>query len=170
MGIISIFLTKKCRRKPLLLTSFGGCTVSLVMLMWFLGSESSMASYMAILSCALYFIFYALGIGSLPCTIASELLPEQPKTLVISVATGLYWMSNILVGTSFPLVQSSIGEFSLLFFIFPCICSALIFYFYLPETFINNTAIENNNETSEQYFVNPNQKINQRFYGSYIEI
>ena len=168
MGIIAIYLTKICRRRPLLLTSIAGCIVSLVMLMVFLGSESSIASYMAILSCVMYFIFYALGIGALPCAIATELLPEQARPLVMSLATALYWMSNILVGTSFPLVQSSIGEFSIMFFIFSCICSGLIFYFYLPETFINETVTEINNMTCGKYSVNANQY--QRLQSSYIEI
>ena len=177
MGIISIFLNKKCRRKPRLLTSFGGCIVSLVMLMLFLGSEGSVASYMAIISCALYFIFYAIGIGALPDTISVELLPEEPRPLVISLATGLFWISNILVGTSFPLVQSSIGEYSIIFFILSCICSALIFYFYLPETFTNDAETENRNLTENNNVTNVtdnNQKnkssFNQRIYGSYIEI
>ena len=174
MGIVSIFLTKKCRRKPLLMTSFGGCIVSLIMLMVFLGSDSSVASYMAILSCALYFIFYAVGIGSLPCTIATELLPDGPKPLVLSLATGAYWISNILVGTSFPLVQSIIGEFSLIFFILSCICFALIFYFYLPETFTAKTAEVNNNAADEICYSKSDFKKttlnNQRMYGSYIEI
>ena len=168
MGIISIFLTRKCRRRPLLLISIGGCIVSLVMLMVFLGTESSVASYMAILSCVLYFIFYALGIGALPCAIATELLPEQARPLVLSLATALYWISNILVGTSFPLVQSSIGELSIIFFIFSCICSGLIFYFYLPETFVNETVIENNNVTWATYSVNAHRY--QRVQSSYIEI
>lgn len=177
MGIISIFLTKTCRRKPLLLTSLGGCIVSLVMLMLFLGSEGTVVSYMAIISCVLYFIFYAIGIGALPCAIVVELLPEGPRPFVISIATGLYWISNILVGTSFPLIQSSIGEYSLLLFIVSCICSALIFYFYLPETFNNDEGtrygnmLENNNVTNAaDNNKNNNSLFNQRLRGSYIEI
>ena len=104
---------------------------------------------MAILSYALYLIFYAIGIGALPCTIATKLFPDETKPLVLSFASGLDWINNILVGNSFPLVQCSIGEFSLIFFLLHAY--ALIFYFFIPETCSTKTAEVNINTADERY-------------------
>jgi len=152
MSVVAIILTKKCRRRPVILTALGGCFISLIMLMICLcyHNDSYIATYMAISSCVLYFIFYASGLGALACTVSAELLPDNPKALVMSYATGIYWMSNILIGTTFPLLQNSLGAFSLVFFIFYCIIAATIFYFYLPETFNNGSIIENSNDTHDK--------------------
>ncbi|CAL4059378.1 unnamed protein product, partial [Meganyctiphanes norvegica] len=149
MGVVAILLTKKCRRRPVILSALGGCIVSLAMLMSSLCYHSTVATYMAILSCVLYFISYAAGLGALACTISVELLPENPKPYVMSLATGLYWLCNILVGTTFPLIQNTIGVFSLLFFMLYCIVSASILYFHLPETFNKFSITENKNDVPD---------------------
>lgn len=151
IGIISIYLTKKCRRRPQLLTSLGGCTVSLIMLILSLTRHGSIAAYMAIFSCAVYFIFYAIGIGALVCAISAELLPDKPRPLIMSLATGIYWISNILVGISFPILENTFGAYSLVIFIFYCIVASIIIYIYLPETSKRDEVIQKIDELNKQY-------------------
>lgn len=151
MGILAIILTKKCRRRPQLLTSLGGCAMSLIMLVLSLSYHGSIASHMAIFSCAMYFTFYAIGIGALSCAISAELLPNKPRPLIMSLASAIYWITNILVGSSFPIVENIIGAYSLVFFIFYCIISGIIIYNYLPETSNRDSVIQKINELHRQY-------------------
>lgn len=62
------------------------------------------------LALALAFILgFALGAGPLPWILMAELLPEDIKGGGLGISAGVNWAANILVSSTFPSLQRSVG-------------------------------------------------------------
>ena len=61
--------------------------------------------YVAVVATLSFVMFFAVGPGSIPWLITSELFRQGPRPAAITVATFVNWLSNSLVGTLFPLLR-----------------------------------------------------------------
>ena len=57
-----------------------------------------------------FVVFFALGPGSIPWMITSELFTQGPRPAAIAVATLVNWIANLLVGFTFPVIVSSLED------------------------------------------------------------
>ena len=55
-----------------------------------------------------FVVFFALGPGSIPWMITSELFTQGPRPAAIAVATLVNWIANLLVGFTFPVMVSGL--------------------------------------------------------------
>ncbi|MPC09483.1 Solute carrier family 2, facilitated glucose transporter member 3 [Portunus trituberculatus] len=137
MSILAVPLVRHCRRRVLLLSSMVLCVLCqsvLVGALWFLPSYS-WASYVAIFSLLAYVLVFGIGLGPIPFMIATELFPVGPRSVGIVVGGTTNWFTNMIVGLTFPVVQSEMAEFSFILFIASVCFFAIFMYNFLPETF-----------------------------------
>ncbi|XP_042891108.1 solute carrier family 2, facilitated glucose transporter member 1-like [Penaeus japonicus] len=136
MALAAAPLIKYCRRRVLLMTSIVLCIVCQVGLMISLkliGTYHS-ASFVAIGALMSYVLFYGMGLGPVPFMIATELFPSGPRSVGISIGSTSNWISNLVVGLTFPLLQVQFGEFSFAFFIASSILMFIFVFWFVPET------------------------------------
>ncbi|XP_050736522.1 solute carrier family 2, facilitated glucose transporter member 1-like [Eriocheir sinensis] len=152
MSVLALSLVRHCRRRVLLLTSMVLCAVCQAMLivaLWFLPT-APWASYCAIFALMAYITMYAIGLGPIPFMLPTELFPVGPRSVGIAVGGTTNWLSNMVVGLTFPLIQAAIGEFSFVLFIASSIVLGSVMYRYLPETFGKGILTESKDELSSE--------------------
>lgn len=72
--------------------------------------------YVSMVALVAYVVVFAVGVGSLPFFLPTELIPAGPRAAVISLGTMVNWACNFCVALAFPTVQSLIGVYSFLIF------------------------------------------------------
>ena len=87
-----------------------------------------------IVSMILFVVFFGIGPGSIPWIITAELFTQVPRPAAVAIATLVNWSGNLLVGFTFPLIASALGDFSFLPFVCTTAVFVIILFYYLPET------------------------------------
>ncbi|XP_068221448.1 solute carrier family 2, facilitated glucose transporter member 5-like [Palaemon carinicauda] len=150
VSIIAITLIRYTRRRALLLNSAALCVVAQGILMASLAliPSVSAASYISIIAMLSFVFAYNLGIGPVPFMIATELFSVGPRSIGISIGSTSNWISNLIVGLTFPLVQDLIGEYSFICFMVSSTLLWIFTYKYLPETLGKDDLTTSNTPTS----------------------
>ncbi|KAK6177616.1 hypothetical protein SNE40_015678 [Patella caerulea] len=136
MTLVSAFLMDRLGRRTLHLTGLGGMfifTIILTVARIFQPSYHWL-SFVCISAVVLYIITFASGPGSIPWFIVAELFTQGPRTAAVSVAVLVNWLSNFVVGFVFPILQTSINEYSFVPFAVMLAGFWLFTYIMLPET------------------------------------
>lgn len=72
------------------------------------GSTGSVViSYMCAFFVIGFVVIFAIGPGSIPWFLVSELFMQNARPLATSVAVGVNWGANFFVGLGFPLLEVS---------------------------------------------------------------
>lgn len=82
-----------------------------------------------------YSSVFVMAFGVIPNILCSEIFPTRVRGLCIAICALTYWIGNIIVTYSTPLLLSSIGlagVFSI--FVIGCIISWIFVYMKVPET------------------------------------
>ncbi|KAJ8704900.1 hypothetical protein PYW08_012220 [Mythimna loreyi] len=135
MTIISLLLVEVAGRKTLLLSGFAGmfvCSVGLVVA--YMYAHISWVSYMCIALVILFVVMFAVGPGSIPWFLVTELFNQSARPAATSVAVTVNWTANFIIGLSF--LQLSIALGANVFIIFAVLQLIFIFFifFKVPET------------------------------------
>ncbi|XP_050360174.1 solute carrier family 2, facilitated glucose transporter member 1-like [Nymphalis io] len=141
MTVISLLLVEVAGRKTLLLTGFTGmlfCTVALCVANLY--TAHMWVSYVCIALVILFVVMFAVGPGSIPWFLVTELFNQAARPAASSVAVTINWTANFIVGLSFLPLTLILGSntfviFAILQFIF-----ILFIAFKVPET--KNKTIE----------------------------
>ena len=96
--------------------------------------EESIYGILVVVSSLVCVMIFALGPGSIPWFITSEIFEEAPRAAATSIAMFSNWTMQIAVALAFPHLQSSLGSYSFLPFLFILVMTWIILLFYLPET------------------------------------
>lgn len=83
----------------------------------------------------LYTSIFVMAFGVIPNILCSEIFPTRVRGLCIAICALTYWIGNIMVTYSTPLMLKSIGlagVFSL--YVIECITSWIFVYLKVPET------------------------------------
>jgi len=133
--IVSLYLVDRVGRRPLILWSLAGMTLSLLTIALGLYTEIAAIDKIALLTLMGYVAFFAIGLGPLPALIISELAPSDVRGQALSLATLANWLFNFVVVFSFLKIQaafSAAGAFCL--YAFFAVLAFALFYRSLPET------------------------------------
>lgn len=66
--------------------------------------------YISVISTLFYTLFYALGPGSIPYLINSELFTQSARPAAMSVSVFVNWFTNFLVAITFPMLKVSMNN------------------------------------------------------------
>lgn len=134
---VGIWLLGKVGRRPMLAVGLIGTTTALTLIGIFsLVLEGSAALPYAVLGMTVTFLAFQQGaISPVTWLMLSEIFPLKLRGLGMGVTVFCLWITNFLVGFSFPILLSAVG-LSATFFIFAVLgIGAIIFVNkFLPET------------------------------------
>ncbi|CDS09633.1 hypothetical protein LRAMOSA10993 [Lichtheimia ramosa] len=129
--IPSVLLIDRMGRRPLLMIAeFGACLFSVLLVIGYVYSISSLL----VVSVFLYVASFAIGIGPIPWLITSELTPTYASSAVGAVATAVNWAMNFVIGQVYPVIFAAIAGYSFAIFAGICFLALLFTFFMLPET------------------------------------
>jgi SP family facilitated glucose transporter-like MFS transporter 8 len=102
--LISIFIVDRVGRRPLLIVSGAGGTLSLLMLMMFIsqleqGVNVQNISWLRQFAVYLHFAAFSVGLGPVPWFMMPELLSKEARCWVSSLAVCFNWTTEFLVKT-----------------------------------------------------------------------
>ncbi|XP_059624638.1 monosaccharide-sensing protein 2-like [Cornus florida] len=124
-------------RRSLLLTTLPVLILSLIVLV--VGNIVNMSSIVhaviSTISVVLYFCFFVMGFGPIPNILCSEIFPTRVRGLCIAICALTFWIGDIIVTYSLPVMLNSIGLAGV-FGIYAVVCTISWFFVYLkvPET------------------------------------
>lgn len=96
---------------------------------------SVLQAIIATASVMIYMSCFVMGFGVIPNILCSEIFPTRVRGLCITICALTYWIGNIIVTYSLPVLLSSIG-LSGVFTIYAiaCMVSWLFVFLKVPET------------------------------------
>lgn len=134
-SISSLFLDR-LGRKPLLLFSLLGMTVSCLGLTLGLAMNGQLVTIISIFS---YVGSFAIGCGPIPFLLISEISQNEIKPTAQAWATNCNWVSVFIIGVMFPILNQAIGPSVYLIFATVALAFAAFVYYYVPETMGKST-------------------------------
>ncbi|CAN6200431.1 unnamed protein product [Urochloa humidicola] len=86
-------------------------------------------------SVILYFCCFVMGFGPIPNILCAEIFPTRVRGLCIAICSLTFWLGDIAVTYSLPVMLSSVGLAGVFGFYAAVCCLALVFvYMKVPET------------------------------------
>ncbi|KLV26943.1 sugar/inositol transporter [Niallia circulans] len=153
---VGIWLLGKVGRRPMLLTGQIGTTLSLLLIGIFsLVLEGQPSLPYVVLSLTVTFLAFQQGaISPVTWLMLSEIFPQRVRGLGMGVTVFCLWITNFLIGFSFPILMANIG-LSTTFFVFVVLGVFAIAFVkkYLPETRGRSL------EELEEYFRNQDKEM-----------
>ncbi|KAL0858483.1 hypothetical protein ABMA27_012351 [Loxostege sticticalis] len=141
MTVISLFLVEIAGRKTLLLTGFSGMFVTTILLcVSNMYTHIVWVSYVCIALVILFVVMFAVGPGSIPWFLVTELFNQSSRPAASSVAVTVNWAANFIVGLSFLPVSLALGSYVFIIFAVLQLLFILFILFKVPET--KNKTIE----------------------------
>ncbi|CAB3256001.1 unnamed protein product [Arctia plantaginis] len=135
MTVISLFLVEAAGRKSLLLAGFGGMFVSTVALCTaYVYVHIAWVPYLCIALVILFVVMFAVGPGSIPWFLVTELFNQTSRPAATSVAVTVNWAANFIVGLSFLPLYLQLGSNVFIIFAVLQLLFILFIYFKVPET------------------------------------
>lgn len=143
MTVISLVLVERAGRKTLLLVGFGGMFIDTVLLtIGLIVVETYLwVSYLCIFFVLFFVIMFAVGPGSIPWFLVTELFNQAARPTAASIAVATNWTANFFVGLGFLPLQAALKGY--VFVIFAVLQGLFTLFIYkkVPET-KNKTAEE----------------------------
>ncbi|XP_023705143.1 solute carrier family 2, facilitated glucose transporter member 1 isoform X4 [Cryptotermes secundus] len=143
MTLVSMVIVEKAGRKTLLLIGFAGMcctTILLTICLAYVQNAALWVSYISILLVILFVVMFAIGPGSIPWFLVSELFNQSARGAATSLAVAINWTANFIVGIGFLPLQEALG--GNVFIIFTILLALFVLFVYkkVPET--KNKTIE----------------------------
>jgi len=88
----------------------------------------------ALVSTALYVIFFEIGLGPIPWLISSEMFDVKYVATAQSIASQMNWLCNFAVGLGFPFMQDYLGGYTFIPFAIVLLLTVVFVHVYVPET------------------------------------
>lgn len=83
----------------------------------------------------LYLSFFVMGLGPIPGIFYAEIFPTKVRGLCMAICGLTYWIFNIIVSYSLPLMLSSLGLVGVFsFYAAACVITWIFVYLKVPET------------------------------------
>lgn len=108
-AIVSVFLTDRFGRRPLLSIGLVGIAVCLAVAGIILVGPGAGQGGLLVAAILGYIAFFAISAGPLAWLLLSEVLPGSVRARAAAIATAANWGANLLITLLFPLVVGSPG-------------------------------------------------------------
>ena len=135
--LLAIGFADRWGRRPMLNTSFVVMAASMVVIGALLaaGIHSDLARYALVALVLLFVTGFAAAPGPLIWTLCSEIQPLQGRDFGVGASTVTNWIANFVVGFTFPLMLTHLGEAST-FWVFAAFNAVFVAFTLLlvPET------------------------------------
>ncbi|PIN09893.1 hypothetical protein CDL12_17518 [Handroanthus impetiginosus] len=124
-------------RRWLLLSTLPVLLLTLILLV--LGNIINLGTLMhaiiSTISVIIYFCCFVMGFGPIPNILCSEIFPTRVRGLCIAICALIFWIGDIIVTYSLPVMLNSIGLAGV-FSIYAVVCAIAWFFVFLkvPET------------------------------------
>ncbi|CAH2072630.1 unnamed protein product [Thlaspi arvense] len=122
-------LMDKMGRKSLLLTSFGGMALSMLLLSLSF-TWKALAAYsgtLAVVGTVLYVLSFSLGAGPVPALLLPEIFASRIRAKAVALSLGMHWISNFVIGLYFLSVVTKFG-ISSVYLGFAGVCVLAVIY------------------------------------------
>ena len=137
LTVVAMQLVDRVGRRPLLLVSLGGMTLSLFVLglAFSLPQLGGSLGWIAVGSLMAYVGSFAVGLGPVFWLVLSEIYPLRIRGRAMSVGTVTNWGANLIVALTFLTLTEALGR-PVTFWLYGVvsICAWLFAYFLVPET------------------------------------
>jgi major inositol transporter-like SP family MFS transporter len=134
---IGIWLLGKVGRRPMLLTGLVGTTMALLLIGIFshMLEGVTVLPYIVLTLTVTFLVFQQGAISPVTWLMLSEIFPLRLRGLGMGVTVFCLWITNFLVGLTFPILLDKVG-LSTTFFVFAALGIVAIAFVkkYLPET------------------------------------
>ncbi|ROT83272.1 hypothetical protein C7M84_023555 [Penaeus vannamei] len=136
MTICSLVMVEKFGRKTLMLAGLFGMLVDVLLLFicLLLKDYASWISFLSIFLVIFFVVMFAVGPGSIPWFLVTELFAQNARPVASSIAVAVNWTAAFIVGLGFLPIQEVIGPY--VFLIFVILLSLFILFTWkkVPET------------------------------------
>ncbi|XP_010549913.1 PREDICTED: plastidic glucose transporter 4 [Tarenaya hassleriana] len=122
-------LMDKMGRKSLLLTSFTGMAMSMLLLSLSF-TWKALAAYsgtLAVVGTVLYVLSFSLGAGPVPALLLPEIFASRIRAKAVALSLGMHWISNFVIGLYFLSVVNKFG-ISSVYMGFAGVCLLAVLY------------------------------------------
>jgi len=137
LTVVAMQLLDRVGRRPLLLVSLGGMTMSLFVLgtAFSFPQLSGSLGWIAVASLMLYVGSFAVGLGPVFWLMLSEIYPLRVRGRAMSVGTVANWGANFVVALSFLTLIQFLGN-AVTFWLYGVVSigSWILAFFLMPET------------------------------------
>ncbi|XP_063371967.1 solute carrier family 2, facilitated glucose transporter member 3-like [Cydia amplana] len=136
MTLVSLVLVEIAGRKTLLLVGFSGMFISSVLLLAAMLHVTTIAwmPYACIGLVILFVVMFAVGPGSIPWFLVTELFNQSSRPAAASVAVTVNWAANFLVGLTFLPLQLAIKAYVFVIFAIFQLVFIVFISMKVPET------------------------------------
>ncbi|KAI3519301.1 hypothetical protein L1887_08330 [Cichorium endivia] len=127
--MIASSLMDKQGRKSLLITSFSGMAISMLLLSLSF-TWKVLAPYsgpLAVIGTVLYVLSFSLGAGPVPALLLPEIFASRIRAKAVALSLGMHWISNFVIGLYFLSVVTKFG-ISKVYLGFATICVLAVMY------------------------------------------
>lgn len=128
---IAVFVINKLQKRKLFLGSAIGMFISAIGVTLALEFDVPALSIVFI---ATYVAAFEFGLGPLPWIIPAEYFSNEVRGNAMSVASGVNWICNLIVGIAYPYVSDALGDLGFLPFVVILFICIIFIYFFVPET------------------------------------
>ncbi len=129
---VALVLMDSCRRKSLLLWSFGGMFFSNIFLT--LARTGIFPTIVSLVAVNAYVAFFEIGIGPIVWLIIAEMFEAKYVTVIMILCSQIGWVVNFMVSLVFPSLNRGLGDFAFVPFTFFLAIGFVFTWLALPET------------------------------------
>lgn len=108
--VVALLFADRLGRRPLLLFSCAGMTLSLAVLGWVFGAGDSGNATFILLWILLYVASFSIGMGPLGWTVIAEIFPNKARGRAVGLCVLLLWLANFAVSQFFPFLLTTFGS------------------------------------------------------------
>ncbi|XP_021276081.1 probable plastidic glucose transporter 2 isoform X1 [Herrania umbratica] len=128
-SIIAMLLMDKLGRKVLLLWSFFGMTISMVLQVTAANTyvSGSGSLYLSVGGMLMFVLTFALGAGPVPGLLLPEIFPSRIRAKAMAVCMSVHWVINFFVGLLFLRLLEQLGP-QLLYSMFASVCMMAVVF------------------------------------------
>lgn len=126
---IASSLMDKQGRKSLLITSFTGMALSMLLLSLSFTWEvlAPYSGTLAVLGTVLYVLSFSLGAGPVPALLLPEIFASRIRAKAVALSMGMHWASNFVIGLYFLSVVNKFGIHTV-YMGFASVCLVAVLY------------------------------------------